>query len=215
MGTPDPMSEDFEFLSLFIEEAMNGVDVAARYPGYYRRLISNPLLRQAFLDVLQLMETDLAGLPEPAQGSLAFLLGKKQKGESWRVQVMRSMQQLQEIFSPPQPAYRAAGDLDTDGEIIILQDEFTRDEIRYSISMACTLSESAEHELDIWLNIGIAPDKEITPPIEITLHWGEYRETMLVAGDGRHSLPPIPLDTIFDESIEQIKSALEMTIEVV
>lgn len=222
MGRSDSLSEDFEFLSLFIEEAMNGVDVARRYSDYYQKLLTNRDLRRSFLDIIQLMEDDLLHaletLPEPVRGNLQFLLEENQAGRSWQFNWRRSMEQLQEIFAPPQLAYRAAPELGSGEEIRVLQDAFTIDDkLKYSITISCTLSEIIENGLDIFINVGISSKNEIihsSRPIEITLSWGNYKETAIITKDGRHPLPTIPLNFIFDNSIEHVTSAVELTIDV-
>lgn len=222
MGRSNSLNEDFEFLSLFIEEALNGVDVARRYSNYYQKLLTNRDLRRSFLDIIQLMEDDLLHtletLSEPVRGNLQFLLEEKQIETSWQFKWQRSLEQLQEIFSPPQLAYRAASDLGSGEEIRVFQDEFIIDDnLRYSINISCVLSELIENGLDIFLNIGISTKNKIvhsSRPIEITLNWGNYKETALITKDGRHPLPTIPLNFIFDNSIEHVTSALELTIDI-
>lgn len=222
MGRPDSLSEDFEFLSLFIEEALNGVDVARRYSNYYQKLLTNRDLRRSFLDIIQLMEDDLLHaletLPEPVRSNLQFLLEEKQVEKSWQFKWQRSLEQLQEIFAPPQLAYRAASDLGSGEEIRVFQDEFIIDNnLRYSITISCVLSELIENGLDIILNVGISTKNKFihsSRPIEITLNWGNYKETVIITKDGRHPLPTIPLNFVFDNSIEHVTSALELTIDI-
>lgn len=219
MGSLEPLNEDFEFLSLFIEEAMNGVDVAKRYSKYYHKLITNPRLRQAFLDVIQLLEADQANaletLPEPARGDLLFLMDGKQKKTDWKFEWKRSIEQLQEIFSPPQLAYRSASTLGGEEEICLLQEEYFANEFRYSVTVDCVLSEAPEAGLLLWISINTYLNNTVVdsrPAIQATLRWGDYEETIRIATDGRLPLPPVPIHAAFDRSLEQIKSALELTI---
>lgn len=76
-GTLTASQTDVEDLSLIIDDALKGVDVAKRYPSVYQKLLGSAELRQAFLDTLDLMEKDQAGklvpLPKLIKPKLAFL----------------------------------------------------------------------------------------------------------------------------------------------
>src|ERR1051325_4389457 len=69
--------EDEEMLSLIVEEANQGIDISKRYPSFYQKLLNNPDLRQAFLDILDSIEDEDSELPIPWAGGrdvdLSFL----------------------------------------------------------------------------------------------------------------------------------------------
>lgn len=220
------MNEDFEFLSLFVEDAMNGVDVVRRYPAYYQKLLGNPNLRQAFLDIIQLMEDDLnqvmESLPEPTRGNLKFLFDTSKSVteagllKGWQTDWIRSIQQLQDIFSPPQLAYRSSSGLIDEDKFVILSDDFKLTDLRYTIAIECALIEYPQTGLSTQLNIGISSDKEMIQSgisLKATLKWGNYRESVIFEQAGRILLPSIPLEMIFDSSLERITSDLLLTIE--
>ena len=73
-----------------------------------------------------------------------------------------------------------------------------------------------ESGLTTYMNVGIAPEGYSSHvPLKTILTWGEYRESVLLGGQGRILLPPIPLTTILDENLETIISDLELTIETI
>lgn len=64
-------------LSLVVNDALEGVDIARRYPAFYRLLLADPRLRWAFLEALEIREKEedgeLESLPDPLDVDLAFL----------------------------------------------------------------------------------------------------------------------------------------------
>jgi hypothetical protein len=67
----DVTRNDEELLSLILDEALKGVDIAARFPNFFQKLLVNTELRKTFLDSLELLEADgngtLTPLPEEAR----------------------------------------------------------------------------------------------------------------------------------------------------
>jgi hypothetical protein len=224
-GNNSSRSADLEFLSLFIEDARHGVDVSRRYPGFYQKLIIDPELRQAFLDILHLMDEDinhaLASIPLPARANLEFLIEdqtprSRSIEKSWNMHWTRTRQELQALFSPPQLAYRNSTDILSGDEFIIFQDDFRMDDFQYSISIVCALGEDLAAGLLTRMNVGITPQG--TPPhlpLKTILEWGQYKESVIIEGEGRISLPPIALAKILDPDLENIISDLELTIEII
>lgn len=221
-GNNYSQSADLEFLSLFLEDALQGVDVSRRYPGFYKKLIIDPELRQAFLDILHLMDENidqaLASIPSPARANLEFLLIDKtsrsmEKG--WKFHWLRTRQELQAIFSPPQLTYRNGTDFLADQEFIIFQNNFRIDNFQYSISIICALGEELEAGFLTRMNVGITPEGSSSHPrLRTILEWGHYKESVIIAGEGRITLPPIALAKILDSDLENVVSDLELTIEI-
>lgn len=224
-GNNSSRSADLEFLSLFIEDARHGVDVSRRYPGFYQKLIIDPELRQAFLDIVHLMEEDinhvLDSIPLPARANLEFLIEhqtprSRSIGKSWNMHWTRTRQELQAIFSPPQLAYRNGTDILSGDEFIIFQDDFRMDDFQYSISIVCALGEDLAAGLLTRMNVGITPQGSSAHlPLKTILEWGQYKESVIIVGEGRISLPPIALAKILDPDLENIISDLELTMEII
>jgi hypothetical protein len=222
-GNDSVRSADIEFLSLFIEDARHGVDVSRRYPGFYQKLIIDPELRQAFLDILRLMDEDinhaLASIPLPARANLDFLVEDqthRSTEKNWNMHWTRTRQELQALFFPPQLAYRNNTDVLSDDEFIIFQDNFSMDNFQYSISIICALGEDMAAGLMTRMNVGITPlGSSSHLPLKTILEWGQYKESIIIEGEGRISLPPIALTKILDPDLENIISDLELTIETI
>jgi hypothetical protein len=219
--------EDNEMLSLLIDEALKGVDIKTQYSDSYRRLLSNPELRQMFLDTLESIEAAQEGRLEPfpvaEKSSLAFLKDKTPPTESqqseqaaWQISLQRTIQQLQNIFSPPQLAYRADASLFDDSWFTVLREEIELGGSGYSILLECGISEEADEALSASLNIAMTLESTASPgsPIYATLRWGQYTETLTIAGEGRARFPDIPFSATFDQQNQEITSDLDLVLAI-
>jgi hypothetical protein len=59
------MDEDFELLALIVEEAARDVDIPQRFPAFWRKMMADAELYEAFLDCLELLGADRAGRLRP------------------------------------------------------------------------------------------------------------------------------------------------------
>jgi hypothetical protein len=219
--------EDNEMLSLLIDEALKGVDIKTQYSDSYRRLLSNPELRQMFLDTLESIEAAQEGRLEPfpvaEKSSLAFLKDKTPPTESqqseqatWQISLQRTIQQLQNIFSPPQLAYRADASLFDDSWFTVLREEVELGGSSYSILLECGVSEETDEALSASLNIAMTLESTASPdsPLHATLHWGNYTGTLTIAGEGRARFPDIPFSATFDQQNQEITSDLDLVLAI-
>ncbi|MEI2611240.1 MAG: hypothetical protein V9G20_21625 [Candidatus Promineifilaceae bacterium] len=76
--TPLPVTdEDAAMLSLVVSEALQGINIAQKYPGFFLRLIENQTLLEDFLDsfdiLLRSKEGALEPLPSPVQSGSELL----------------------------------------------------------------------------------------------------------------------------------------------
>lgn len=220
--------EEYEMLSLIVDEARRGVDIKTRYSGFYRKLLSNAELRQVFLDTLEAVEAGeegkLAPFPVGEKPDLAFLKKKSNlpesqqaENESWRITLQRTIEQLKNIFSPPQLAYRADANLFDDSWFTVLRDEIELGGSSYSILLECGISKEAEDALSAFLNIAMTLETA-TPstgsPIFATLRWGRYNETLTIFEEGRTRFPDIPFSATFDSQNQEITSGLDLVFEI-
>ncbi len=224
-ANPPKLAAEHEMLSLIVDEAIKGVDIARRYPAYYHKLIENPDLRQAFLDVLQSMADEDDQIPSrlPLSNSinLEFLMDQSPSPardalqEGWQTSWNRTIRQLQDIFSPPQLAYRADPGQHNEYLFILLREEFSIGKSSYMASLECSLAENPEEGLTALLNFAIMqePQAQQTLSIQATLQWGAYHETLAVTKEGKTLFPNIPLDLIYDNSLENINSGLSLTLQ--
>lgn len=208
-------SKEIDMLSFMVEESLNGVNLENRYPDFYKKLFSNAALRQAFIDMLEMMDAAktqlLAPLPLGAKPSLAFL--KKQTIPLRRkITLQKSIQELQQLFSPPQQAYRAEANLFEDNWFTLLRDEIQLGNTTYSVILECGLSQETEDALAATLGIAMSLEAASTPGPSIiaTLRWGKYRETITLTGEGRLHFPDVPLNATLEP---EITSGLELVLE--
>lgn len=220
--------EENEMLSLMVDEALKGVDIKTLYPDFYRKLFSNAVLRHTFLDTLELFEAEKEGKLAPAPAGekpkLAFLTKKstnsdiqKLQNERWQVKLQKNSQQLKDIFSPPQLAYKHDANLFDDNWFTVLRDEIELDGSSYSILLECVISKQTEDALSAFLNIAMTletakPASESS--IHATLQWGKYSETLTLVKEERARFPDIPFSATFNQQTQEITAGLELVLEI-
>lgn len=220
-------SEESEMLSLIVNGVLNGENLAERHPAFYKKLIENPELRQAFLDALESVEAERSGreaaLPEEAEVKLDFLRSvpappavETLEGRNWRATWQRTLEQLETVFSPPDLAYRADGDLFEDPWFTLLRDEIAIEGVTYDVVLDCTLSTEKESSLAALLNLAVTPGKNsglAAFPLRASLHWGDYQGSILVEEEGRVRFPDIPIAAVFNQADLQVRDGLRFTLE--
>lgn len=219
---------DEEMLSLIIEETNNGVDIAQRYPNFYKKLLGRPDLMQAFLNVLESMEDDEESKPIPwAKAGYAkpdFLTASSSKpvmarlGDQWRIGWQRTVEQLQSVFSLSELAYRSDPDVVEDSWFVLLRDEVEIDGLLYAVTLECTFAGEDTEALVPFLNMAVtvgidAGIKQPQFPIRTSLQWGSYKETLQITEEGRTRFPNISLPVLFDKENEHVTAELNLTIE--
>lgn len=226
-GNEPALPKEVDMLSLIVSGALNGENIAQRYPTFYQRLLENAGLRQAFLDALESVEAERSGelLPVPGgtRTSLDFLKRQPsaaviETGEEngWRATWQKTLEQLQSLFSPPELAYRADQADAEDPWFTLLRDEMTADGSTYDVTLDCTLSGEQDGALATFLHLAVtfAEISEAAQfPLHASLEWGEYRESIQVLEEGRARFPDIPLAAIFDEQGAQLRSGFQLVLE--
>jgi hypothetical protein len=217
---------DNEMLSLIVDEASKGIDIAERYPEFYKKLLDNSNLREAFLDTLESIESsedkELISSPSKSSKKLSFLKEWEPQatiaklGNKWRASWQQRIEQLQSIISLVQLATRSDPMIYEDPWITILRSETEIEKVKYTIFLECTLSKKDEEALSPFLNVAVTLGTDPKPsyfPIRSTLQWGTYEETIDILEEGRAKFPDIPFKLIFDEEIKHINAELRLTIE--
>ena len=100
--------------------------------------------------------------------------------------------------------------------LLLLQGETEVNEILYSVQLECTFSEITDNAFSTFLSVAITLGTAVSKPffpINATLHWGEYTETLLITEQGRVKFPDIPFSTAYDEKQKLVKSELNLTLE--
>lgn len=224
------LSMESDMLSLIISGVLKGENLSERYPEFYKKLLEDGNLRQAFLDALDSIETERAGglapLPEAAYNrSLDFLTQQRSEPEvemeeknNLRLVWKRSLEQIQAVFSPQELVYRAPLDPTEDPWFTLLRDELTVAGSTFAIALECTLSNERDDALSTFLNlaltVGDAPGREQFP-MRASLDWGAYKESVFLSQEGRARFPDILLSSIFDSSQQQVQAGLSLTLETV
>ena len=221
--------EEHELLSLIVNDALKDIDVSTRYPEFFRRLLADEDLRQAFLEALELMESDLADDQEfiPQASELSFLRAKSSQPiiqrpsqNQWRVIWQQTIDQLQTIFFPPhlapEPAYRHTENFE-DAWFTLFRSDVEVNHTQLAVSLEAAWQSDAPDALNVQLAIGITADpvESAAPFLDLRamLDWGDYSTTVVVGQRGRASFPPIPLTAILDEINQRITSNLSLSLE--
>jgi hypothetical protein len=221
------LAVDNEMLTLVVGEALNGVDISARYPAFYRKILNDSELRQAFLDAIGSIENDKHVDPVaaslPLKPALAFLGRQPQTPtiihlgvDKWRTVLRQSVEQLQSLFSPPELAYRSDPSLYDDPWITLLRGDIEIAGSQYAVILECSPAEETEDALAVSLNLAVtlqAQGNTSGMPLEATLQWGDYGYTVAVSAEGRTRFANVPLPAILDETQEKINTELFLTIE--
>jgi hypothetical protein len=223
-GSILPMENDM--LSLIVSGTLNGKNLAQRYPDFYKKLLDNAELKQAFLDALEIIEAERTGelTPMPApETRLDFLTSQPpapkvihMDEEKWSVLWQRPLEQIRAIFSPPELAYRAEQSLIEEPWFTLLREEIQVSGSAYSIVLDCTSAEEEENTLAVFVSLAVTPGASREPakfPLRAQLEWGEYRQDVLIPAEGRTRFPNIPFDKIFDPALENLTDGLSLTLE--
>lgn len=208
--------EDVDMLSLVLNDALDGVDIARRYPNFYRRLLADLDLRQAFLDALAILEpedlSDWEAFPQSLAVELGFLEDEvlqplvEVAKEGWRIIWQRSVLQLEEILGigsepgaglawrgPQRPGAGALGE----ESIPLLRDTVRVGERHVEVFLEATRPPGPGRQLEPTL---IVVGAEEAQPLQAILRWGRYEEITAIDADGFARLPAVPLAAIFDET---------------
>jgi hypothetical protein len=228
-GNEPALAKEVDMLSLIVDGALNGENIAQRYPMFYQKLLENAGLRQAFLEALESVEAERFGalLPIPGGPSTSLDFLTRQRSEAvietgqqngWRATWQRTLEQLQAIFSPPEVAYRASQADVTDPWFTLLRDEMTAAGVTYDILLDCTLSTEHDASLAAFLTLAVTLGNTGTLarfPLRANLEWGHYQGSALVTEEGRFPLPDIPVDSVFDETGSQLQAGFSLSLEAV
>ncbi|HJR78986.1 MAG TPA: hypothetical protein VJ821_02865, partial [Anaerolineales bacterium] len=137
-------------------------------------------------------------------------------GDNWSIRWQRTIDTLQIIFSPPDLAYRADPIFSEELWFTLLREEIAMGDLRYTVALECTFSEENEGTLTPFLNIAVTvetPTKLPPFPLQTSLQWGPYKQTIQIAGEGRAKFPDIPINMIYDEEHQKIIAELNLTLE--
>jgi hypothetical protein len=230
----EPLSEEDEnMLSLIIDEAMRGIDIANRYPTFFRKLLANSELREAFLESLDLLEQSRAGslmtLPVTPSRSLDFLkrdlpqMSVEQKtSQWWRLTWQQTAEQLQRIFSlsdiTATPVYRFEQSFLEDDWFTLFHNRADVEGTQFDVALEASqpLEEPLSLRLTALVAITTAPEEEnpiLLESLQATVKWGAYEAKTPINKKNRAEFPPVPLAAIFDQGGRRVAADLQLTLE--
>ncbi len=218
---------DSDMLTLILDRVLNGEDLSTRHPALYRRLLANTELRQALVDALASIEAERTGqfipLPKGSKSDFSFLNTRGPlpmleilDEHHWRSTWRSTLEQIQAVFSPRELGYRADAAQLEDPWFTLVRDEIDAGGAVYAVALECTLSSQIDEGLAVFLDFAITLAAPSTPPkfpIQASLRWGEYGESILITEQGRSRFPDIPLAAVMDNDYQNIKSGLSLTLE--
>lgn len=209
---PSSDERDDHMLSLVVNDALTGIDIAQRYPTFYEKMVVTPWLYQAFLDALDMLESDrteaLTPLSQAASRDLSFLtetprqrpkIAQSPKGE-WQVTWQLLVDQMRRLLFPsPDFAYRRAAALLEDESFFVLHEE-----VEVSGQLLEVMLEAvrpvARPEI-LRLQVLVASEgKQPAAAMQASLSWGRYAETAVLDKYGQAQFPPLRLELFLDES---------------
>jgi hypothetical protein len=212
-------------LSQVVNDALEGVDITASYPDFYRKLLADTELRRAFLDALTVLSGGDSDAPEllPHEFSrdLSFLQTavsppptiQQSLPDKWRAAWHLLAEQLNQKFFPSfQPAYRSS-DLLEEASLVLLRRDFTAGDRPYDVILEAVSPLDTPEQLQLSLLVTPLTDGPL-PKMEARLQWGDTVLTAVPDPYGRAQFSPLPLATILDETGNNILSDLHLNLEI-
>ena len=232
--TPLPVTdEDAAMLSLVVSEALQGINIAQKYPGFFLRLIENQTLLEDFLDsfdiLLRSKEGALEPLPSPASLDLSFLRQRSSPPpvverviwEGWRVTWQQTIEQLQAFFFPPPMSLSSVTrrlvtfPVDEDDWFTLFRQETKIGDTFWTVLLEGTPNDDVEVALSLQITIVPTGNHRMQVPLKATLSWGDYQAQVMVTSGGRAEFPPLLLNKVLDMPAETVTAGLQVTVEAI
>jgi hypothetical protein len=226
-GPEEPEQGDDIMLSVVVSDAMDGVDIADRYPEFYRSMLQNPELFQEFLDTINLLEADKAGILDDVPAAAVIVPEKRPMDaepevvlngpRAWIARWMKGVDQLSSIFldfGPVlQPGYRKGWGMLDEHSMSLISSHLTVDKTELGVRLTAALSDDPD-SMDLQLMVALLDDEESDAVRSFSLmasvQWGNYHQTSAIDEDGRAYFPPLPISAITDRSGEKINTNLQL-----
>lgn len=222
---------DNVMFSIVVNDALQGIDIAQRYPVFYRKMLANPALFQAFLEVIEVIEEERAGILETPsivdESNIAILpvtstlpTVEHPKPGWWSISWRQTREQLQALFALLGPSmtleYRSDRLLLEESSIPLVQGEAEIEDKHLEVLLAASRIDDLD-ALKLLLTVVIQGQESPETPaifLQATVQWGSsYSKTVAVAPNGQATFPPLPLQAITDETGQDIIANLEFILE--
>lgn len=230
--TPLPITnEESNMLSLVVGDALQGINIARKYPIFFQRMLENQALLEDFLDTFDLLQQtqteSLAPLPGPISRDLSFLRQRPPvnpdvqsfPSQGWRVTWQQTMNALQDLFFPPTLSPNLVTrrglslSLDEDDWFTLIRQELMVGDTQWTMVLEGKPIDESEVSLSVDISMIPMEDKDVTPDLVATLRWGAYEDKVEISSRGRATFSPIPLPLVLDESTQSVKADLHITVE--
>lgn len=224
---PDIDERNEEMLSLAVNDALNGIDIRTRYPGFYRQMLANVELRNAFLDALDILErsrnNSLEPLPTAPNRNLDFLKEatcrpsiEMPRPRQWRLRWQLSVEQLRRAFNAPEPVMRDGDDLWQEKWLTLFRSEVEVAAEKLVVSLAAVqrIDQTGELTLNISVTSHSSGQSSTTLlPLQAEVQWGDYAATAVIADQSPTVFPTLPLTAVTDASGQLLAGDLHLKLE--
>lgn len=214
--------EDEEMLSLVLDDFEKGVDIRSRYPLFYERLLENPDLRDILIDILELFVdpgTEATETFSDRPPNLDFLGLKSPqaiieiRAPGWQAVWRLTARTLTELFSPEPEALLRSGELLEDPWIVLIRNEI--DVPTGSLLVNLEITQNI-HQPDILIAMisvfNRDPDTGPPPPVEASLVWKDYHQTVTLSAAGPDRFPDVSLQDVYDPASGSFSEDLLLTL---
>ncbi len=224
----DPKQGDEIMFSIVINDAMDGVDISERYPEFYRRMLQNPTLFQAFLEAIEVLEANYAGELESVPAFEVTIPKKRPKDAgpiveslgsgAWVARWWQGIDQLISIFrnfsSMPQPGFRSGWGMLEESATSLIRSEVTVENTNLGVQLTAAWTDDPD-SMHLQLMVALLDEDEDSAAFRVSslmagIHWGKYHQRSAVNEYGKAVFPPLPLATITDDTGQEIIEDLQL-----
>lgn len=225
----DKKADDSMF-SIVVSDALEGIDIAKKHPEFYRRMLKNPELFQSFLDIVEVMEADRAGLLEPVEvieTAVPAIMPDDPKpiierlaSGGWLVRWRQGVAQLNAIINSigldlsPALATRSNRGWLEESVAPLIKSEVLVEEKNFGVRLSAVLADDPD-ALDLQLTVALLDEETVEFPLtslRVNVQWGSYSQEQTLNELGQAAFPPLPIEAIFDETGEAINNDLQLLI---
>lgn len=216
-------------MSFMVSEAARGVDIAERYPAFYRRLQEEPDLHEQFQDSLDLLlrtqTTNLEPLPGPPSRDLSFLRTRPRPEQSitptdsggWVALIRLSLANLNSLFFPARSGlvtrHGLGIGLDEDNWFTLFRETVATEAGSWSVVLEGTPVDEPVNSLKLALMVApLTEGEKDWPCLQATLTWGRYQEIVAIDKNGWSTFPLLPVASVLDETGQGMKDDLSLQI---
>jgi hypothetical protein len=225
--SPLELDGDEYMLSLVVSDALDGVDIARQYPDFFRQMLVDDELRQAFLDSLEILEKSRSGtlepLPGPPSADLSFLKRAPQprialtESGLWSVEWRQTIETLQALLfssgAGASPVYRS-GDIYGEPYFTLLNSEVEIGGAKLAVVLEAEQPIDRPNELVPELSLlALSAEQPATGPLPLLrarLRWGPYANEIRPPVNGQASFAAVPMDSVLNADHTRVGAPLEL-----